>query len=197
MIKGIGLIDSLACTLFCCFLILTGLIAMSILVRSFLPDDYEAFRELRLHALRHQSGAFASSLKEEEILSRKQWIEKLSGAEATSFLAWDESVLVGMCGVYSLARMRIRHKAYVWGMYIDPKQRGKGVGEKLLEQCKQWAIENNKRTLLLAVMQNNTSAIRLYERFGFVRYGLEPASIAIDGVYYDDILFALSLESKE
>jgi len=45
----------------------------------------------------------------------------------------------------------------------------------------------------LAVVSDNEQARRLYERLGFLEYGLEKKSLKQDGRYYDEVLMAKDL----
>ena len=45
----------------------------------------------------------------------------------------------------------------------------------------------------LTVVATNEGAKRLYEAFGFVEYGREPASLKVDGVNYDESFLCLKL----
>ena len=47
--------------------------------------------------------------------------------------------------------------------------RGRGVGTRLLEFAEQYARERDLRRIMLGVIVENDNAIRVYERFGFVR----------------------------
>jgi len=49
-----------------------------------------------------------------------------------------------------------------------PAARGKGIGTKLLEHSKKMAKTHGYKSVTLRVFSQNTSAIRLYTRFGFV-----------------------------
>ena len=50
-------------------------------------------------------------------------------------------------------------------LYVLPAFRGRGIGSAILRRC----IENGAKPMYLYVFTQNTGAIRLYERFGFVK----------------------------
>jgi RimJ/RimL family protein N-acetyltransferase len=45
----------------------------------------------------------------------------------------------------------------------------------------------------LAVVSDNEAARRLYQRLGFVEYGIEKKALKQDGRYYDEVLMAKEL----
>ena len=47
----------------------------------------------------------------------------------------------------------------------------------------------------LAVVRDNDQARRLYERLGFVEYGIEKKALKHDGRYYDEVLMAKDFTS--
>ncbi len=57
--------------------------------------------------------------------------------------------------------------AYLMDMAVLPPFRGKGIGSYLIERVKDWARSRQLDFVELGVLQNNTGAIRLYERQGF------------------------------
>ena len=62
--------------------------------------------------------------------------------------------------------------------------------EALIAFAKQAGYE----LLELEVASSNTSAIRLYDKLGFVVYGQRPCSLKLkDGTYYDELLMVLEL----
>jgi putative acetyltransferase len=58
---------------------------------------------------------------------------------------------------------------YVRSMAITPQARGLGLGKLLLEQVEAFAIAQGLRRLYLSTTPFLSSAIRLYEQFGFQR----------------------------
>ncbi len=53
-----------------------------------------------------------------------------------------------------------------------PEYRGRGIATQLLGLLARWSLSNDAPNLYLQVMENNETAIRLYEKLGFARlYG--------------------------
>lgn len=69
------------------------------------------------------------------------------------------------------------------------KSWGCGIGNILLTQSIAWADTNNIKKITLNVLESNTTAIELYERFGFEIEGvLKNDKILSDGKFYNTIL---------
>ena len=68
--------------------------------------------------------------------------------------------------------------------------RGKGVGKELLSSLFAWAHRNRIRRIELEVFSNNKSALRLYERAGFVQEGRKIQAVELGGEFLDVVLMA-------
>ncbi len=55
-----------------------------------------------------------------------------------------------------------------------PESRGKGVGSQFLQQARESAIAQGYPRVTLRVFENNTGAVRLYQRSGFERVDQRP-----------------------
>ena len=77
-------------------------------------------------------------------------------------------------------------------MYVCPNARKAGVGRRLVETIIEYARERVE-LIQLAVVSENEPARRLYERLGFVEYGLEKKALKQDGRLYDEVLMAKDL----
>lgn len=64
-------------------------------------------------------------------------------------------------------------KAYLGFMYVEPNHRGKGVNKKILDALKQWSLSQNITEMRLDVYQDNSAAIKAYEKAGFVKHMVE------------------------
>ena len=63
--------------------------------------------------------------------------------------------------------MRFRKQLSIDAMCVDENIRHKGVGTKLLEFVKEYALKNNCTDLYLTVNEENIPGIKTYEKFGF------------------------------
>jgi RimJ/RimL family protein N-acetyltransferase len=159
--------------------------------------DAAAFQALRLRGLRESPEAFGSTYEEEAGIPLDEIAARLArGAEGEDvvFGALDDGVLVGVAGLRRDRHRKARHRAHVWGMYVAPEARGRGLGRALLE-----SLIAHARTLpgverlTLSVVPDNQAARSLYLHLGFVSYGLEPRAYRLDGEYWDSEHMALVL----
>lgn len=156
-----------------------------ITVRSAEPCDAEA-----LHRIYSGPRAVRGTLQL-PFSSRGLWIERLekprSGMWHLVAQAGDE--LVGHIGLSAfLERPRRRHAATI-GMAVADEWQGRGVGTKLMEAALDLA-DNwlDVKRIELEVFVDNEPAIRLYEKFGFVREGTCRQFALRDGEYVDVLI---------
>ena len=73
------------------------------------------------------------------------------------------------------ARHYLDHEwyAYLGFMYTDPEYRGLGINAKIVDELKQWAIQNGFKEIRLTVYSDNLPAIRAYEKVGFKKHIIE------------------------
>src|SRR5215467_12210533 len=108
-------------------------------IRFLNTDDAGEWLRLRLEALKHDPSAFSASLEEYDSLSVEEVKRRLwSSADAFVVGATEAGQLIGIAGFYREQGAKTRHKGRVWGVYVSPAARGKGVGrgmmQKLLER---------------------------------------------------------------
>jgi RimJ/RimL family protein N-acetyltransferase len=169
----------------------------TIVIRQSNLADVASFRKLRLEALQDSPTAFSMDYQRAAHYPLKYWEDTLvmDDMESAIFFAEHESHLIGMTGIARGRSPKTKHATDVWGVYVTPQWRGFHIAEELIHSCKEWAKAREIVILRLAVVATNTSAIRCYERIGFVKYGTEPLSLCYDGKYYDEYLMSLSLDS--
>ena len=77
------------------------------------------------------------------------------------------------------------------GIGLLPEWRGRGVGRRLLEATLTQARRSGFKRIELDVHADNSRAIALYEKAGFVREGVVRDASLIDSVFRDAILMAI------
>jgi ribosomal protein S18 acetylase RimI-like enzyme len=63
----------------------------------------------------------------------------------------------------------------VHDLAVIPGYRGQGIAERMLARVEDISRERGACKLTLEVLQGNVAALRLYKRFGFANYALDPA----------------------
>jgi len=101
-----------------------------------------------------------------------------------------------MTGIRRGKTSKTKHGATIWGVYVRPQWRGLHIAESLIDACLAWAKSNEVNIVKLGVTAASTSAVRCYQRCGFIIYGTEPRSIFYDGQYYDGYLMYRNLNNS-
>jgi RimJ/RimL family protein N-acetyltransferase len=166
-------------------------------IRPTRAEDAEAYRELRLEALRTHPEAFGEAHAASLARPPERWQQIVrdgaGGDLSILYVAEAGRALVGMTGIYRLEGAKMRHSANLWGVYVQPVWRGAGLADALIGACVGWARKLGLRLVKLSVVTSNAAAIRCYIRCGFSVYGVEPEAIYHDGVYYNELLMCRRL----
>jgi RimJ/RimL family protein N-acetyltransferase len=116
-------------------------------------------------------------------------------ADAAVFVALDGDEIVGRLSVARDPHPASAHVADI-GLIVAESHRRRGIGRLLLDTAVAWARGSGIRKLELHVFPWNGPAIRLYERFGFVREGHRRAHYRRDDADVDALLMAYHLPSE-
>ena len=135
-------------------------------------NRWREHKELRLGALKTDSQAFLSTYEKEAEHPDEKWQQRLKSAneEITSWMyfAQSDGKLVGMIGCFRDENDLKNHSAQIWGMYVTPAQRGKGIAKSLMSTLlKKLSANKDITKLKLEVNTDQKSAVKLYEHFGF------------------------------
>lgn len=161
------------------------------------PAHVQEWRALRLRALAEAPEAFLSSVEQAAAQPLEDLAARFSASanvDAPIFGAFREGVLVGTAGLGRQDRPKTRHTATIWGVFVAAEARGLGLGDRLIAA----AVERARRMpglerITLIVTASNVAARRIYERAGFVAFGLEPRALRLGDQYFDDLHMWLDL----
>jgi len=167
-----------------------------IVVRAAMILDADEFRALRLDAIEDSPFAFPADYTVTVNQPMSFWENRLKSDETrTIFFAEHENRLIGMTGIYKGDLPKTKHGATIWGVYVRPEWRGLRIAESLIESCIGWAKSHEVKIVKLGVTAASTSAVRCYQRCGFIIYGTEPRGIFYEAQYYDGYLMYRSLDN--
>lgn len=160
--------------------------------------DTEIFKILLIEAAQDTPAAFCESAAEVIAKPLEGFTDLLDAHGRGDFVlgAFDEANnLLGVVGLCRFPFGKQSHKSMLWGMYVTPSKRRQGIGRALIGA----ALENIRK--LPGILQVNLStagvndaAKNLYQSLGFKIYGIEPNSINVDGMYFDETWMQLTIE---
>lgn len=144
-----------------------------------------------LEAYANEPEAFTATVSEREALPLEWWASRLSDSADAAELVFGGLVgarLVGAAGLRFERRERTRHKAKLFGLCVLPRFRRQGIAHALVEAVLEHARATpGTRVVQLTVSESNDAAIRLYESFGFLRFGTEPLAIEVGGQFVSKV----------
>jgi len=110
--------------------------------------------------------AFGSTWEHENQRNEDEW--RLALTSRTRFVAVLDGRIVGLAAGGDSGPHGVAALTSLW---VDPRARGRGVGDELVTSVTAWARIEGYNQLVLWVTEGNAHAEALYERNGFTRTG--------------------------
>lgn len=150
----------------------------SVQLRVVTPDDWEAWRGVRLRALADAADAFGSSLSDWESADESRWRRRLSEVPF-NLIAVRAGHAIGQA---SGTAVDVRARIELISMWVAPEARGRGVADALVAAVAGYGSDVGAAAIRLSVRRHNERAIRFYTRINFEladEPADEPAEIAM------------------
>lgn len=141
------------------------------LLRELTKEDAEAFRSLRLRARDEEAEIFSETRQEEAALTAEDCFSQIEqGSDGFALGVFLNGELKGVACAYRDGTVKGRHKAFVWGVYLDEVLRGLGWGRMLmtalLDRIEKWpGLE--QVVLEIIITEGTAAAYKLYLSLGF------------------------------
>jgi RimJ/RimL family protein N-acetyltransferase len=159
------------------------------------PADAPLFAALRREALLDTPHAFSNTPEEDRPI--EDTARSLAGPNYAIIGAFDNTSLVGIAGLIREPRLKLSHIATIWGVYVTPTHRSRGIARALithaLDTARSWPSLARVR---LSVSSGCPAAQRVYEAAGFRIWGREPDGLRHNGASYDEIYLSFPLENR-
>ena len=154
-------------------------------ISSLPPGRWEDFKSLRLRSLKEEQMAFLSSYDDEANLGKDEWERRIKNV----VFAIVDGKPIGMMTFVLRGRAKNDHIADIFGVYVEKKFRGKGIGNRLLRNVISRIRKNDRISKIsLSVVADQTPAVSLYMKYGFKVVGILERELKLNGNYYDELV---------
>ena len=94
--------------------------------------------------------------------------ERVRRDESVIFIASADDLALGFTQLYpSFSSVSVRRLWILNDLFVSPAARRGGVGRRLLERAREWAVETGAKGLTLTTALTNSAARSLYESCGW------------------------------
>jgi ribosomal protein S18 acetylase RimI-like enzyme len=148
-------------------------------------DQWQRYRDIRLSALENDGHAFGGNLDSERQFTESEWRSKAK--QYVALVAVVNGVDVGMMTVENL-NGDFGATCWVGSCWVDSDFRKHGALRSLFAYLDTRAVAKDWTTQGLGVWVDNESAIKAYEKLGFIQMGEKQPSTRKAGMYYQRMI---------
>ena len=156
-----------------------------VVIKKLPVSRWKDYRDLRLEALKKDPTAFESSYEEQRLAKENKWKKGIRNV----LFAMSNDKPIGMIVYVFEDKMKTRHLANIFGVYVKKEFRGMGIGRQLIESAISM-IKQNKNIIKIGLTVNpkQKAALSLYKKFGFKKVGLMKKDACVNGKFYDELI---------
>lgn len=147
-------------------------------IRAATLDDLDGLSQDSAH-LFAEDGATRDRLRDPDWPrdNNRTWCAGLVAApDALVLVAVEDAVIGHLIGTFSPASsMWTAARAELVSVHVAPPYRGQGIGGRMVEDFIAWGRDRGAARLHVSAYTANSSAIRFYQRYGFVPLSIELA----------------------
>jgi L-amino acid N-acyltransferase YncA len=120
--------------------------------------------------------------------SRRDWFHEHNPNTRPLWVAVENDAIAGWLSFQSFYGRPAYHATAELSIYVAQDRQRKGIGNALLAKAVEHAPRLGLKTLLGFIFAHNEASLRLFEKFGFQRWGVLPRVAELDGVERDLII---------
>ena len=153
---------------------------------------------MRLKALQSDPSAFGSHYEKESAMTEAEWRSWLQpDNDAATFVLYENDVPIGITGIGVDRDDPTKRRAVLWGSWLEPRVRGKGLSNLMYAERIAWAKQHpTVETIVVSHRASNGASKRAILKHGFVRtYQVEE--LWPDGTREEKVSYALAIKSAD
>ena len=164
------------------------------MIRTLTIDDLDTFIKIREDSLRIDPRSFGADSNKP--IDRAITAKRMRKKNDEDFIVayFEENEILGMAGFIRDNGQKFRHKGHVWGVFVYPDHRRKGIANQLMLTLidKARKIEGLQK-INLSAHSASVASVELYGKLGFKAYGTERNAAQYEGESLDEVFMDLQL----
>lgn len=142
---------------------------MSISIKQLSEADWRLFSQIRLKALQIDPLAFGSNYESESQMTEEDWRSRLRAKDNAIFVIYNDETPIGMTCVSVDRNDPTQKTALLWGSWLDPNFRGKGLSELMYQTRIDWAKRQpTVERIIVSHRASNLASKNANQKHGFV-----------------------------
>lgn len=168
---------------------------MNIAIRQLTEDDWFNFSQIRLTALLADPKVFGSNYEKESQMTEAEWRSRLQANDNAILLILDDETPIGMTGVSIDRNDPAKKTALLWGTWLEPHFRRKGLSDLMYRTRIDWAkAQPTVEKIVVSHRASNPSSKYANRKQGFV-FTHKIEKVWTDGATEDEIFYELVIKS--
>lgn len=157
----------------------------SITIERMTPTCSDAFRALRLEALRLFPDFYGTDYADAVSTTLSTYARRIE----TGLLlgAFDGERLIGCLAFDRDDGAKLRHRGWITSVYVQPGAQRRGVGGRLFSTVLAHPAARGITQMELHVSETNQIARRFYESIDFTVVARAPRALLLNGTYIDEL----------
>jgi RimJ/RimL family protein N-acetyltransferase len=171
---------------------------MSVAIRQLTGDDWQMLFRVRLKALRSDPNVFGSNYELESQFTEADWRGRLTADDVAIFMLFDDETPIGMTGVSVWREDLTRRTALLWGSWLEPEFRGRGLSELMYRMYRarlDWAKAHPTiERIIVSHRASNVASKYANQKHGFIFTRTHEKTWA-DGKTEGEVCYELKLKT--
>lgn len=165
-----------------------------ITIRQLSEDDWREFAHIRLKALQTDPKAFGSNYERESQMTETEWREKLRAKDNAIFLLDEENAPIGITCVSVDRNDPTGKTALLWGSWLTPEFRRRGLSELMYQTRIEWAKHQPKvERIIVSHRASNLASKYANQKHGFAETH-QSEKVWTDGAMENEIFYELKIK---
>jgi RimJ/RimL family protein N-acetyltransferase len=167
---------------------------MNVFIKQLTENDWREFSRVRLTALQTDPKVFGSNYEKESQMTEADWRTRLQAKDNAIFLLYDGETPIGVTAVSVDREDPTKKTALLWGSWLAPHFRGKGLSELMYQTRIDWAkAQPTVEKIIVSHRASNLSSKHANQKHGF-DLAHKTEKVWTDGATEDEIFYELKIK---